>query len=267
MAEFTSKYRMLVEYMEKLDRVVVAFSGGVDSSLLLWAAMDSLGREKVLAVTARSVIHPPEEVEEARRLAAGIGARWQSVEATEMKNEEFLANSPERCYYCKSGLMALLAAVASGEGGARVVEGSNLSDMHDFRPGFRAVRETGALSPLVEAGLTKEEIREAARERGIPSWDRPSDACLCSRLPYGVRITREGLNRIYLAEHAVRELGVSVIRVRDHGDIARLEVSGADIEKVCSGERRVLITRKLRELGYKYVAVDLEGYRTGKMND
>lgn len=264
--KYSKKYGLLVHYMEKTGGVLVAFSGGVDSSLLLAASLDALGRERVLAVTASSPIHPPEELEEARRLADGLGARWRAVESTEMRNPDFLANPPERCYHCKRDLLARLGEMARGEGLDRVVEGSNLDDMGDFRPGFRAVREAGVLSPLLEVGMTKEEIREAARERGLPAWDGPSDACLCTRLPYGEKITPERLRRIHLAERVIKGLGIGKVRVRDHGEIARLEIPAGDIEKICRGEQRAYITKELLELGYRYVALDLEGYRTGSMN-
>lgn len=260
------KYSKLVEYMEKLGSVLVAFSGGADSSLILAAALDALGRERVLAATATSPIHPPGDLEEARRLAGDLGARWQVVETNEMENEDFLANPPDRCYHCKNELLAWMAGLAEREGLARVVEGSNLDDLKDSRPGFRAVREAGVLSPLLEVGMTKKEIREAARERGVPSWNRPSDACLCSRIPYGEKITPDRLKRIYLAESVVKGLGVGTIRVRDHGDVARLEVMPDDMVKICRVENRDLISRELTALGFKFVTLDLAGYRTGSMN-
>lgn len=262
----TTKYRELLEYLDKLGSALVAFSGGVDSSLLLAASLDVLGRDKVMAVTAVSPIHPPEDLDEARRMAAVLGARWQAVDSKEMLNPHFVANPPERCYYCKKELLSLLVENAHKWGIARVVEGSNLNDLDDFRPGFRAVRETGVLSPLLEVGMTKEEIREAARERGIPAWNRPSDACLCTRLPYGREITPERLKRIYRAEAVLKGMGVGAVRVRDHDDIARLEVPAADIEKICREENRVYIAEKLHEIGFIHVAVDLMGYRTGSMN-
>ncbi|MCL5057174.1 MAG: ATP-dependent sacrificial sulfur transferase LarE [Actinobacteria bacterium] len=260
------KFGRLVDYMKGLDSVLVAFSGGVDSLLLLDAAIEALGRERVLAVTAASVIRSPEEREEALRLAVLFGARWVEVESGEMRNTDFVANPPERCYHCKKDLLSLLGALASREGLAHIVEGSNKSDLDDFRPGYRAVRESGALSPLLEAGISKDDVREILKARGTAGWDRPSEACLCSRVPYGTEITEGKLKRIYLAEKAVKTLGLVTLRVRDHGDTARLEVPAGEIEKICREENREFILQELKGLGYKHVTVDLGGYRTGNMN-
>jgi len=264
--EFGTKYGILVKYMENMGSALIAFSGGVDSSLLLAAALDALGRESVLAVTADSVIHPPEDLEVARKIAKHLGSPWQVVLSTEMDDPAFVANPPHRCYHCKRGLLALLAEVAEKNKLQCIVEGSNRDDLKDIRPGFRAVREAGVLSPLLEVGMSKGDVREAARARGIPNWNRPSDACLCSRVPYGVAITPQILNRIYKAEAVVRSLGVGTVRVRDHGDIARLEVPSRDIDLICRGDNRDIMAESLTRLGYRYVTVDITGYRTGSMN-
>jgi len=265
--ESAVKYGILVKYMENMGSAMVAFSGGVDSSLILAAALDALGRENVLAVTADSVIHPAVELEEARKIAEYLGSRWQGVQSTEMDDSKFVANSPDRCYYCKKGLLAMLAELAEKNKLQCIVEGSNKDDLKDIRPGFRAVREALVLSPLLEVGMSKADVRDAARARGIPNWNRPSDACLCSRVPYGVAITPYLLNRIFQAEVVVRGLGVGTVRVRDHGDIARLEVPAQEIDRICREENRDIIAKSFTRLGYRYVAVDITGYRTGSMNE
>lgn len=264
--ESMKKYSLLIDYMQNIDSVLVAFSGGVDSLLLLAAAVEALGREKVLAVTAVSAIHPPEEKEEAKELAAFWGARWLEVESREMENPYFLANPPDRCYHCKKGLLELLSGIASREGLAWMAEGSNRSDLDDYRPGYRAVKESGVLSPLLEAGITKADVREILKTKGVSGWDKPSDACLCSRIPYGVAVTGDILKRVYLAEKVIKDFGVSVVRVRDHGDTARLEVLPKNIETICREDNRAVIVQKLKSLGYKHVAIDMQGYRTGSMN-
>ncbi len=261
-----AKYMELLTYLEKLDSVLVAFSGGVDSSLLLAASVDALGKERVLALTATSPFHLPEDLDSARSLADVLGARLQVVDSKVMSNPEFLSNPPERCYFCKKELLGVLLETSRRQGIAHVLEGSNLSDLKDFRPGFRAVREAGVLSPLLEVGMTKEDVREAARERGIASWNRPSEACLCTRIPFGEAITPDRLQRIYSAEVILKSMGIGTVRVRDHGDVARLEVSAEDIGKICQENNRVIIAERLVKIGYKHVAVDLVGYRTGSMN-
>jgi uncharacterized protein len=260
------KYDRLVQYMKGLESLLVAFSGGVDSILLLCAALEALGRDRVLAATAVSVIRSPEEREEACRMADYLGARWVELQSGEMQNTAFTANPPERCYHCKKDLLALLGSLAAEEGLVCLAEGSNKSDLDDHRPGFRAVRERGVLSPLLEAGISKDEVREILRIKGIPGWDRPSEACLCSRIPHGTGITGERLNRIYLAEKAVKDLGFKVIRVRDHGLVARLEVPAEDMEAILKEANRLTIVKKLSQLGYRHISLDMAGYRTGSLN-
>ena len=264
--EIKTKYHQLVSYLKKLDSVLVAYSGGVDSTLLLAAALDALGRDKVLAVTATSPIHSPEEMDEARRLTNVLGVQWQDMASSEMGNPDFLSNPPDRCYHCKKIKLAGLIELAVLKGLAYVVEGSNYSDLQDYRPGYRAVQETGVLSPLLEIRMTKEEIRSASRKRGISCWDKPSNACLCSRIPYGQAITVDRLHRVYMAEKIIVNMGFNTVRVRDHGDIARIEVAVSDLEKICQDENRVYLSQRIKELGFKYVTVDMMGYRTGSMN-
>lgn len=266
MAAVQRKYTKLVELLGALDGALVAFSGGVDSTLLLHAAQEALpGR--VLAVTARSATTPREEVEQARELAALVGVPHQVVDSDELDDPDFRANSPQRCYHCKRIRFGALVELAREWGLAAVLEGSNVDDDADYRPGARAVRELGVRSPLREAGLTKGEIRALSRQHGLPTWDKPALACLASRVPYGVELDEPRLARIGAAERSLRELGLVQLRVRDHGDVARVEVPPGEIAAVAGAPRRDEVVAALRAAGYRYVALDLEGYRTGAMNE
>jgi uncharacterized protein len=256
-----------------MESVLVAYSGGVDSTLLLKAALDALGPERVLAVTATSPVYPRREVEEAGELARSLGARHRFIPAGQMEDERFLQNPPRRCYFCKLGILAQLVTLAQEEGLAWVVEGTNADDAGDYRPGMQAVQETaGVRSPLEEAGLTKAEIRAISKELGLPTWDQPARPCLATRFPYDTRITAEGLARVEAAEAFLAELGLSDLRVRDHAassgcaDVARIEVPPDEIARLARPEVRARIVARFKELGYTYVALDLEGYRRGSLN-
>lgn len=264
--ELAEKAARLKEIVAESGGAVVAYSGGVDSTLLLRVAVEVLG-ERALAVTARSETYPAHEVEEAVARAREMGARLREIHTEELEQEEFAANPPERCYYCKRELFGKLVEIAKEEGLAVVVDGANVDDTSDFRPGARAGAELGVRSPLREAGLTKAEIRELSREYGLPTWDKPSFACLASRFPYGDRITREELAKVAAAEEVLRGLGLRQFRVRNHGTVARIEVEAEDLPRLVAPERRARIARKLHELGYTYVTLDLDGYRTGSMNE
>ena len=260
-----TKLDRLREILVSLGSVLVAFSGGVDSSFLLKMALDTLGPERVLAVTAASETYFPEEVEAARALAQSLGARHLVITTTELEHEEFATNPPERCYFCKRHLMSELVALARGEGLAAVVDGSNWDDLGDYRPGARAARELGVRSPLQEAGLTKAEIRAFSRQLSLPTWDKPSLACLASRFPYWTRITREELRQVAQAEGFLRQLGFRQLRVRHHGSLARIEVLPEDFPRLLQVAEQV--RDRFQELGYVYVTMDLAGYRTGSMNE
>ena len=249
-----------------MDSVLVAFSGGVDSTFLLKAAHDALG-DRAAAATALSESYPRAELEESKRLAALIGARQILIETKELEMEGYRRNSPERCYFCKSELFEKLLPLAEREGFRTVAYGEIADDRADHRPGARAATERRVRAPLAEVGLTKLEIRLLSKELGLPTWDKPSFACLSSRIPYGSEVTREKLAMIERAEDALRGLGLRQFRVRHHDTVARLELDPADFEAVLEPAIRDLLVARLKEIGYLYVTLDLQGYRTGSLNE
>jgi pyridinium-3,5-biscarboxylic acid mononucleotide sulfurtransferase len=245
--------------------VVVAYSGGVDSTLVAAVAARTLG-DRALAVTAVSPSLAPGELEQARDVAAEIGVRHRSVRTSETSRPEYLANGTDRCYHCKSELYDVLATVAAESGRSVVVSGANADDLGDYRPGLRAAEERGIRHPLIEAGLTKADVRAAARRLRIPAWDKPASACLSSRIPFGVRITVEELSRVGRAERALKGLGYRQCRVRIHGDLVRIEVEAPDVTRLAEPGMRERVIVAMKALGYRYVTLDLEGFRSGSMN-
>ncbi len=260
------KLALLMKNLEDMESVAVAFSGGVDSTFLMKAAHKALG-DKAVAVTARSHAIPEREWKEAEELAKAEGIRHVMFDFPECDLKEFAQNPPERCYYCKTAILGRMWEVAKQEGAAEIVEGTNADDEGDYRPGMRAVKEQKVKSPLKEAGLTKAEIRELSKEWGLPTWEKQSAACLASRFAYGEPITVEKLKQVERAEEYLRGLGFGQLRVRVHGNLARLELTGEDVEKVFASGLREEIDQTLKGLGYAYVALDLKGYRMGSMNE
>lgn len=263
--EVWNKYEKLKAGLAKWDRALVAFSGGVDSTLLLAAARETLG-DGVWAVMVKSELHPPSEIKAARKLAKDLGARFSVIEIDQLDDDEFVLNTPERCYRCKKRIFQLLRSLADAEGITAVLEGSNVDDVRDFRPGARAVKELAVLVPLRDAELGKDDIRKISRSLDLPTWDKPSQACLASRIPYHTPLTKQKLDRVRRGEEKLRQWGYTQVRVRDHGNCARIEVDPSQITKLCADEVRERVARAFRKLGYVFVAVDLDGYRTGSMN-
>ena len=266
MPNLEEKKQTLLAYLEALESVAVAFSGGVDSSFLLKMAHEALG-DKALAVTARSHSFPQRELDEAIAFCKREGVRHVVVESEELEMEGFADNPVNRCYLCKTGLMTHLREVARAQGVKHVVEGSNMDDVGDYRPGLRAIEEQEIKSPLRHAQLTKAEIRQISKELGLSTWDKPSFACLASRIPYGDKITEERLRMIEHAEQFLLAMGLKQVRVRLHGTLARIETDSDGMERLMKADARASVYKALKAYGFSYVSLDLMGYRTGSMNE
>jgi uncharacterized protein len=264
MPELTEKYRRLTECIAAHGSVAVAFSGGVDSSFLCSAARDAVG-DRAIAITIVSPMLPKSEIDCAGEVACRVGIQHIFIEENEIE-EDVAANPRERCYFCKKREFARIIEAAQERGFNTVLDGSNVDDLGDYRPGLRALEELGVASPLREAGLTKAGIRELSRRLGLPTWDKPAFACLASRIPYGERIDRDKLGRIEQAEDYLRSLGFRQFRVRSHGDIARIEAAPEERRRFFDETALDDISRKLKSFGFLYVAFELEGYVMGSMN-
>ncbi len=266
MESLEQKYNKLKNILLDMGSILAAYSGGVDSALLAKVAHDVLG-DRMLAVTACSPTYPKREYRYATRLACELGINRLTIYSSELDCEEFASNPPERCYYCKQELFGKLKQLAAEKNIAWVADGSNKSDEGDFRPGMDCAREMGVRSPLREAGLTKHDIRKLSKQLGLTGWNKPASACLSSRFPYGERITKEKLKMIEQAEEYLWDMGISQVRVRHHGNTAKIEIPPNELASLLNNDIREKLIDKFKQIGYTYITLDLEGYRSGSMNE
>ena len=264
--ELLNKRVDLVDILSKMDRVIIAYSGGVDSAFLAAVANEVLGNN-ALSVTAVSPSLAPSELEEAHSLAQDLGLNYRTINTNEIDREDYSANNPDRCFFCKDELYSHLIKFCGEENYNFVVNGTNVDDLGDYRPGLDAATQYGVRSPLVEANLEKKDIRVLSREMGLPTWDKPAQACLSSRIPYGTMVTVEALTTIAKAEKYLREKGFKQLRVRHHENIARIEISADDFDVLTSEPLRTEVPSYFKSLGYSYVTLDLEGFRSGSLNE